>query len=110
MDNPFIGQLNRVITVKKEVFVRNADTGEDKPTLQTVAETWAFMQEKNGNEDVEGKVRHLINRSYIIRHNATIAATGTKLKVEDQGVLYNIYHVKEIGRKRHLELLVANYE
>lgn len=108
--NPFIGQLNRKITVKSEVFARDADTGEDKPTLQTIAELWSFMQEKGGDEDVEGKVRHLINRSYIIRWHNVIAETANKLKVVDGNVTYNIYHVKEIGRKRHLELLVANYD
>lgn len=108
-DNPFIGQLNRKIEIKREVLSREA-TGEKKPTLQIVASPYAFMQDKSGNEDVEGKVRHLISRSYTIRYNATVVAENTALKVEDNGVVYDVYHVKEIGRKKHLELLVTNYE
>lgn len=107
--NPYIGQLDRKITVLREVFAQNT-TGEQKPTLEVVSDTWAFMEEQSGDEDVEGKVRHLINRRYTIRYNSTIATTGTKLKVVDNNVSYNIYHVKEIGRKQHLQLLVASYE
>lgn len=108
--HPFIGQLDRLITIKKETTTRDADTGEQRPTLVKVMDAWSFMQELSGDETIDGKVRHIIKRSYKIRFDATVAATATKLKIEDQGVLFNVYHVREIGRKQHLELLVNKYD
>lgn len=108
-DKPFIGQMDRKITVEKEIFTRT-DTGERKPTFITVATPFAHMKENSGDEDVEGKVRHLISRTYTIRYNPEVLAENSKLKVVEGGVKFNVYHVKEVGRKSHIQLLVTNYE
>jgi head-tail adaptor len=106
---PYIGKLDRKIKLYKEVFTKSS-TGEDKPTLELVTGAWALMEEVSGDEDVEGKVRHLIKRKYTIRYNVNILALKNQLKLLDGVVYYNVFHLKEIGRKRYLELLVNEYE
>lgn len=108
-DNPFIGQMDRVIVVKSVTKTQNT-TGEEEETLVTLAQPWAYMQDVSGAEDVEGKVRHIISRSYTIRYNATIAASGNEMKIVDGTETFDVYHVKQLGRKKHLQLLVTNYE
>lgn len=106
---PYIGQMDRKILIFEETKARNT-VGEEKPTPSTIAEPYAYMQERSGSEDVEGKVRHLISRSYTIRYNATVLEKGTRLKLTDNSQTFNVYHIKELGRKKHLELLVTDYE
>lgn len=109
MKNPYIGQLDHKIQIIKETLVQNT-MGEQKPTETVVASPWAFMEESGGDEDVEGKVRHLINRKYTIRYNSDILTNGADYLVLDNGIKYQIYHVMAIGRKQHLQLLVNKYE
>lgn len=101
--------MDRKISIEKETFTRNT-VGERKPTIVSVATPFAYMSENTGGEDVEGKVRHLISRTYTIRYNKAVIDERTKLQVVDGGVKYNVYHLKEVGRKSHLQLLVTNYE
>lgn len=109
MKTPFIGQLDRKIQIIKETQVQNA-MGEQKATESVVAQPFAFMEENGGNEDVEGKVRHIIQRKYTIRYNSDILANGHEYLVSDGGEKFEIYHVMQIGRKQHLQLLVTKHE
>jgi len=108
MNKPFIGAMNRKITIVEKVIGRTS-TGSEKTSEETVCVPYAAMIDNSGNEDIEGKVIHLINRSYTIRTNATVKSKGTKLIVIDGDKRFEIYHVKEIG-KTHLEILCRNYE
>lgn len=107
--NPYIGQMDRKVQIFEETKVQDA-TGEEKKTAVLVSEPFAFMEEHKGDEDVEGKVRQLIDRKYTIRYNNTIATSGNKFVLKDGTLIYRIYHVLEIGRKQHLQLLVTVYE
>lgn len=108
MDKPFIGAMNRKITIIEKAINRTS-TGSEKTTEETVCEPYAAMTDNSGNEDIEGKVIHLINRSYTIRTNADVKSKGTKLIVIDSDKRFEIVHIKEIG-KTHLEILCRNYE
>lgn len=108
MNKPFIGAMNRKITIIEKVIGRTS-TGSEKTNEETVCEPYAAMNDNSGNEDIEGKVIHLINRSYIIRTNANVKSKGTKMIVIDGDKRFEIYHIKEIG-KTHLEILCRNYE
>lgn len=108
-EKPFIGQMDRKVSIQKETFVQSS-TGELKPTYVTIATPFAHMKENSGGEDVEGKVRHLISRTYTIRFNQLIVDERTKLRLTDGNLVYNVYHLKEIGRRSHLQLLVTVYE
>lgn len=106
---PYIGKLDRKIIISKEVNVANT-TGEAKPTLETVANPWAFMEDLKGDEEIEGAIRHLIDRKYTIRYNKTIAEQGFQYKLTDGALQFRVYHIKEIGRRNYLQLLVTTFE
>lgn len=106
---PYIGQMDRLIGIQAEVTTRTT-TGEEQASFEVVAAPYAYMEEANGSEEVDGKVRHLITRTYTIRYNANVLQNGTKYKVLDEGIQFDVYHVKQIGRKRFLKLMVTNYE
>ena len=82
MDKPFIGAMNRKITIIEKAIIRTS-TGSEKTTEETICEPYAAMKDNSGSEDIEGKVIHLINRSYTIRANADVKSKGTKLIVID---------------------------
>lgn len=108
MGKPFIGQMNRKIALIEKV-ISQTSTGSEKTNETTICEPYAWMQDNSGNEDVEGKVIHLVNRSYTIRTNADVKSKGSKLIVIDDDKRFEIMHIKEIG-KTHLEILCKNYE
>jgi len=108
MRKPFIGQMSRKIALIEKV-ISQTSTGSETTTETTICEPYAWMQDNSGNEDVEGKVIHLINRSYTIRVNAEVKSKNTKLIVIDEERRFEIVHIKEIGRT-HLEILCKNYE
>lgn len=109
MKNPFVGQLDRVIQIIAETNTQN-QVGEQRPSETVVAQPWAYMVESGGDEDVDGKIRHLIERRYIIRYNSDVLANGHEYIVRDNNVNYEVYHVMELGRKQHLQLLVKRNE
>ncbi len=107
---PFIGQLNRKIQILKMVKTRNS-TGEEEIVYNVIASPYAMMQDISGNEDIEGKVRHFINRHYTIRWCGIFGANvTTDLLVQDGTNRFNIYHNIELGRKQFIKLLVREYE
>lgn len=106
---PYIGQLDRKIQVVTETMTR-ATTGEEKPVDAVVIQPYAFMEEQHGDEDVEGKVIHLIDRKYTIRYHSDVLVNGAKYYVKDGGIKYTITHIKEIGRHQYLQLLVKRSE
>jgi head-tail adaptor len=108
MGKPFIGQMNRKIVLIEKV-ISQTSTGSETTTEEKICQPFAYMLENSGSEDVEGKVIHLINRSYTIRVNADVKSKGTKLIVIDGERRFEIVHIKEIGRT-HLEILCKNYE
>lgn len=106
---PYIGQMDRKITVQEFTKSQNA-SGEEVRSWANVASPWAFMEDVSGSEDVEGKVVHIVSRRYTIRYNSEIAATGNDMRVVDGSDTFNVYYVKHQGRKQHLQLLVTDYE
>lgn len=105
MENPFIGQMDKKI----EIFLvekTKSSAGGVSETETLIASPFAYMKEISGNEDPEGKIRHIVNRTYTIRYDNQVLVNNTKLKIKDRGLVYNVFHVKEIGRKKHLEIMV----
>lgn len=106
---PFIGHLDRKVQIVEHAKTQNS-TGEMEVAQNVISVPFAQMIDVSGSEDVEGKIRHIINRYYIIRYNAMIRLRASELMVIDGGQQYDIYHVIEIGRKQFLKLLVREYE
>jgi head-tail adaptor len=107
---PYIGQLQYPITVEQPNVTKNA-TGEETVSGYTVvANLKAALNDYDTKEEVDGKLRNLIERSYTVRFRQEILDDADELVVRDNGNLYKIYHVREVKRKRFLEILVTSYE
>lgn len=106
---PFVGQMDRRITVYKTDKIKNS-IGEEKETNVVICIPWAKVDEVSGGEEVDGKVLHRTNRSFIVRYRDDINQMSNQLKVGFEGVKYNVTHVKQIGRREFLELQCVIYE
>lgn len=105
---PFIGQLNRKITVFEMASVPN-ELSEHKQVRNNVRSLWAMMRDTGGSQEIEGRVESVVNRSYTVRWRKEIAEGGLTMFVDDNGRTFAIHAVKEIGRT-HLELMVRDHE
>ncbi len=106
---PFVGQLDRKIQVV-ELTKSQTSTGSEITTDTVVCEPYAFMEDISGGEVEEGKVIHMVNRTYIIRFNASVKEKSNQLIVIDENQRYQVVHAVEIGRKSFLKLIVKIYE
>jgi hypothetical protein len=106
---PFIGQMHTIIKIVEKVETRNS-TGEMDVTDIVIAIPVSFREDISGSEDVEGKIRNMIKRSYIIRYSDEIKAKGDDLVVIDGNKRFDIYYIQELGRRRFLKLMVRDYE
>jgi hypothetical protein len=106
---PYIGQMDRLIQIIEKVKTKN-EVAEVITSENVLLEPWANMKDVSGSEDVEGKIRHLVNRTYTIRYNPVVKEKSNKLVINDEGTRFEVLHVIEIGRKSHLEIRVKAYE
>jgi hypothetical protein len=106
---PFVGQMDRKVQIV-EVTKTKTDTGFETDAEVTVCEPFAFMEEVSGGEDEEGRVIHLVNRTYVIRYRSEVLQKQNTLLLIDNGARFQVNHVMEIGRKSHLKLICKLYE
>lgn len=109
VNKPFVGQLDRRITLFETEKIKNS-IGEEKETDVVLCIPWAKVDEVSGGEEIEGKVLHRTNRSFIVRFRAEINQKSNQLKVDFEGTRYNVTHVRQIGRREFLELQCMIYE
>lgn len=107
--SPFIGQMDRLVSLVSKKPLRS-NTGSETVNEIPVADEWAFMQDVSGSEDTDGKIKHLVNRTYTIRYNEDVKAKSNTLILIDDSQKYEVIHIIEIGRKKHLEIRVKAYE
>ncbi|BFM41662.1 hypothetical protein CFS9_03030 [Flavobacterium sp. CFS9] len=107
--NPFIGQMNRLIDIV-EKQTDQSDSGAEIVNEITISNTWAFMQDVSGTEETDGKIKHLVNRTYTIRFDENVKSKSSNLILIDDSKKYEVLHIIEIGRRQHLEIRVKNYE
>jgi head-tail adaptor len=105
---PFIGQKDRRIVINKKTLLANT-SGERKETLVKITDAWAFMDDLSGGEDVEGKVRALYSRAYVVRWQSELL-TEKRLVIVDDERTFEVVYVAEIGRKDHVRLVCKAYE
>lgn len=109
VNQPYIGQLDRKIKVYEFTKIQNS-VGEEKETKELLASPFAYVEDIGGAESVDGKVMHLVTRSYTIRWNQQISRQGVHYVVEDEGVDFLIQSVMQIGRRKYLKLIAQNFE
>lgn len=101
--------MDRKVSIVKFVSTRNS-TNEKEVTQEVISEPWASMDDISGTEDVEGKIRYLVNKKFTIRYNQEVNDLKNQLGLLFEGKLFDVINVIEIGRKSHLQLIVKNYE
>lgn len=99
----FTGQRDRRIEVVKYTKTRNA-LQEVVVVPVTVGFFWANLKDLSQNEDIEGKLIHIINRIYTIVYHSEVKTEGEHMVVRDEGKEFQIYHVEELGRRAQLLL------
>ncbi|WKW47264.1 head-tail adaptor protein [Myroides sp. JBRI-B21084] len=80
------------------------EIGEEKEVNTVLCIPWAKVVEIAGGEETEGKILHRIQRNFIIRWRGEINQKSNQLKLDYQGRIYFVSHVKQIGRREFLEL------
>lgn len=109
LKKPFIGQMDRLVDIVRKAKSQTV-TGSQISTEELVCRYWAFLEEKSGDEEVEGKVMHVSDRDYTIRFNSDVKKNGKDYVLIDDGKRYEIRDINEIGRKGFLKLNVSLYE
>lgn len=109
VNKPFIGQMDRRIVIYENVKTQNG-IGEEKIERQKITACWARVDFDTGSENVEGNIRHLMNKSFTIRFNQTVLERGNEFVVEYNNQFYVITHVSEIGRRSYLQLMCFIYD
>ena len=107
---PYIGQLKYPIVIQTEIKERGT-TGEEKVTgYENVMALYAQLDDQQGTEDVEGKVRRLVDRSYVVRYRVALLDRSVTYYVFDRGQRYKVYNVVELKPRAFLQLLVNQYD
>ena len=99
----YVGQRDRKVEVVEYTSTKNA-LNEDVKTESSIGFFYAKMVDLSGAEDEEGKVIHIVNRTYTIAFLNAIRVRGENMVVKDEGQEFKIYYVQEIGRKMQLLL------
>jgi head-tail adaptor len=106
---PYIGQLDRRIDIKEKVDTVGSH-GEQTNELVSVISVSAKMEDLNGKEDEDGKIRYLNSRIYTVRYYPEIFQKSNRLVVLENDIKYDVSHVQEVGRKHFLKIYCRNYE
>lgn len=107
--NPYIGQMDREISLVEKKPTQS-NTGAETLNEIVVSAPWAYMQDISGVEETEGKIKHLVNRTYTIRYDDDVKSKANALILIDDNQRYEVLHIIEIGRRKHLEIRVKLYE
>ena len=105
---PFVGDLDRRIKIFAQTITQST-TGAEKTTETQVCEPWAKMEDVSGNESVDGKVIHLVNRTYTVRWRDDLKEVQ-KMIVRDGEERFEVTHKISIGRKGYYKLICKLYE
>lgn len=101
------GSLDRKITLQQHTVDRDGYGDEVKVWADLATDIWARRIPLTGREytsaSAEQKVAGMVNR-YQIRYRADVRQ-GMQLRILDDGLVYDIKHIAEIGRRQGLELV-----
>jgi len=100
-----VGQRQRRVEIVKFVDTKNV-LNEDVRAEESMGFFYSKMEDLSGSVTDEGKVIHIINRTYAIPYQKEIKANGEQMVLIDtqEDKEYSIYYVKEVGRKEQLIL------
>lgn len=102
------GKLDRRILIEKKAVVQN-DLGEEVETWTTLATVWGSKQDISDGERVAAaEVSATITTRFRIRYSSAVAVVNPgDHRLSYDGKIWDIWGVKEIGRREGLELTAA---
>ena len=101
------GRLDRRITFEANTPTRSASGAEVDAwsPLATDATVWAGKRDLSGSEFFAARqVNAKITTEWRIRYRSDLA---TGMRIDYEGSLYDIHHIKELGRREGLLILAS---
>jgi SPP1 family predicted phage head-tail adaptor len=100
----FSGALDRRIAIKRATISQD-DFGQGVKSWATLATVWASRKPISDAERVQsGEITAEAQCRFQIRYSSTVADVNPKDRIEYDGMIYEIWGVKEIGRRVGLEI------
>ncbi|TDQ63574.1 SPP1 family predicted phage head-tail adaptor [Maritalea mobilis] len=101
------GKRDRRIKIQRYTTEQNG-LGEEVKNWSALATVWANVTPISDGERIEAQqVNASISTRFTILHSSTVADVNAKDRIEypvDSGTYYDIYGVKELGRREGLEI------
>jgi SPP1 family predicted phage head-tail adaptor len=98
------GPLDRRVTIKRATTTANS-FGEGVKTWATLATVWASQSPVSDAERVQsGQITADAQMRFRIRYSRAVADVNPKDRLEIGGKVFEIWGVKEIGRREGLEI------
>lgn len=98
------GRLDRRIVIERATYTQNA-MGEQVPTWAPLATVWAEATPLSDGERIRAaEVSAEISMRFVIRWSPLVEDVNPKDRVSYDGRIWNLWGVKEIGRREGLEL------
>lgn len=99
------GALDRRITIQREV--QTGTDGFNVPITQwtDLATVWASVTPMSDGERWRAaEVSAEVTTRFLIRYSSQVSTVNPKDRIQYEGRLYDIYGVKEVGRREGLEI------
>lgn len=97
------GQLDRLVELKHRTLTRNA-SGENVASYATYDTVWGGKRDLRGREFYAAQqVNAELNATWTIRWRSDVAVTDRL--VDPDGVIFDVIHVAELGRRKGLDLV-----
>ena len=104
-----VGSLDRRVAIQTATAATNEYHGETL-TWATTSTVWARVDWQGGHETSEGAERKTAVSSVVFTIRYLTAAKGKKVRISYDSQLFDVVNVKELGRKRFLELHTKLFE
>lgn len=98
------GKLDRRITLQRATVTRD-EYNEPVEAWGDIATVWASYEPiRDGERFRAGERAAELSARFQIRYSSTVADLGPEDRLTFEGKVYEIVHVKEIGRREGLEI------
>jgi SPP1 family predicted phage head-tail adaptor len=101
------GKLDQRITIERHTTTQN-EYGEEIESWVTYTTVWASKQDVSDRERIAAsEVSAEITTRFVVRYSTKAASITPKDRIVFNDVNYNIFGVKEISRRKGLEITAA---
>jgi SPP1 family predicted phage head-tail adaptor len=105
---PAAGKMDRRITIQR-VSVTQDEYNNDVEAWEDVCTVWASYEPLSDGERLRAGERAAeASARFQIRHSLQVADVSARDRLIFGGAVYQVTHVKEVGRRKGLELTVVS--